>query len=1008
MPKKLFFSVILLVLIIIMPYCVGASDTVSLAFSATGYDGDEAPTFYPSPSASLSVFTLDESNWYFYGLTSSSGFRERSGIPYVFTIVGEPDGETEDSRKTELMLDLSGDRYNLTEYSTLYFGIAIIGDNDIKYTVSAVLYSSDGKAMSETSAGVGWNLYSMDIREMTGNASHLLITVSYDEEIPANIRVSSPYISKNTNTSFVSADKYLTLSLDASEGVCIQRSGRIKPDSNSKKAVLNASFAVTDDSIFDAPNGRLYVEIGVDGILSGSVTMTFYGDGGEELAQSKKISLNDNIGAFVLPLNPSVKPSSYTLTFDNVECDVYFTLDYVKIRHFGTSPLQAVSGIGQLSKITRSSSELTFSGGMERSAIGEYSRSCDGMIHFYSLPAEHMNDLSYAEEIGSIKFTTVFEYTADVSDSVGMMYFAGICTQDGNIIPMSTPRFPDAGQAVYHSETTSIIGLYNPTPVGAFESNISAVMTEVCLEDILADSDSEKTLSAHYMGEVIEFDREKIGELDSEIEFYVTAGVRVYIRLTLSDGKYLSDDTNMIYTAVGFLSSRYPSVYGFAVGDDIDLYSDEDYELEDYAARLALFFRGIYDAANTDGSSKIIIIPIADTDTCVVPLATMFAARLAEIGKIPFVLMSDYDILSDNTSGGAENSVRIIGELECGTVDGIVYLCTPSTADIAMTRTDESAGIPLADYTAQLFISTASSLSGNRIKCVFFSLDKTSLKNSRDLYSVLKQSDEATGHVFDSAAIRKNSDTADSDGAVSCLYDFSDKYHADGWIAGGGVESCVSDASSCGENSTSGDSRVLKVDFKHDGSGSAGITLRNFSHSVDFTDISSVEFTISLINNASADSESDDESNDSVVFVVGNSETRAEYYVDDLEYGVEYTLTCPLDGYDTRSITDYIGIMVYSDTNVTLELSRVNVCSDTLSAEELSELFETQTSGDNTDVNYRLIFLFSGVVAAITVTIFVLLTKIERDDGDEEQNKSRDRHTFDYTGAVNEKKYKRK
>lgn len=1014
MPKKLIFSLTLFILMIIMPLGIYASDTAVLAFSSTGYDGDEIQTFYPTPTSSLSRFTLDEDSWYFYGLSTSSGLRERNGIPFVYTVVGKPDSSSADTQnKTELMLDLSAEGYNLTGFSTLYFGISIVGDNDIKYTVSAELYSSSGNTVSSASVGVGWNLYSMDIRKITGTASHLLITVSYDEEIPASIRITPPYISQNTNTSFISADKYMTLSLNAEEGICIQKSGRIKPDDSSKKAVLSASFAVIDTSVFDASDDKLYFDIEVSGIISGSVTLTLYGDNGAEISQSKKISLSGSVGSFVLPMTLNTTPSSYTLTFDNIECDVFFTLNSVKTRRFDTVPYQAESGIGQLSKITKTSEGITFSGGMERSAISEYSRLSDEMIHFYSLPAEHMDDIAYAEEIGSIKFTTIFEFTADITDSDGMMFFAGIYAQDETVIPFSTPRFPDAVQAVYHSDDTSLIGLYNPTPVGAFESNTSAVMTEIQLEDILADANSEMTLSVHYSDNVIEFDRDKISELDSSIEFYNTAGVRVYIRL-----KSTSSDTSLIYAAVKFFSARYPSVYGFAVGSDIDLSStmstyangNDEYELENYAADLALFFRNIYDASYVvDGTSKVVIIPIADTGSSlsVVTLTTLLTSRLAEIGKIPFVLMSDYDIASENAAGGAENAVQIIGELECGTVDGIVYLCTPSNADISASRasSDDGLNMPFAEYAAQMFISAASSLSGNRIKCVFFSLDNTSLKNSRDFYSVLKQSDEATGHVYDSEAIRADlqTDIQNNNGgtdAVYSLYDFTDKFYADGWIAGGGVESCISS-----ESSVSG-SRVLKVDFKHDenssASGSAGITLCNFSHSIDFTDVSSVEFTISLTDNTSDDVTS------SVVFVIGNSITRAEYYIENLDYGTEYTLSCPLGGYETRGETDYIGIMLYSDTNVTLELSSVSIRSDVLDENGMAALFSDTSPSAAQDVNYRLIALFLGVIAAISIAVFVLLTKLEREGSDDEQEKNKDRYTYDYRGAANEKKYKRR
>lgn len=1001
-----------------MCFSVSASDVNALAFSSTGYDGDEVQIFSPPDSGTLSVFTLEDSGWYFYGLNSITGMRVKNDIPYVFAVVGKPDptDEPDTKYKTELMIDLSGDGYDLTRFSTMYFGIAIVGDNDIKYTVSASLYSGGGRIDCETLVGVGWNLYAMDIRSMTGSASHLKITVYYDTEIPANIRVSAPYVTENLNSGFAMVDKYLTNSLDAAEGLCVQKSGRIKPDDSTGRAVLNANLMLIDDTLENCAGENLYFEFGIGGVNSGGFTLSLRSFDGSELAQSKKISLYSGVTSFTVPLKVSEEPASYTLTFDNIDCDVYFTLEYVKVRRFSTSPAKAEAGIGQLTRITKSSSGVTFTGGMERAAVAQYSRSSDGMIHFYSLPAERMDDLSYANELGSIKLSTVFEYTAQVEDTEGMMFFAGVSAADGTILPLSHPRFPDAESAPYPTESAAIIGLYDPASVGAFESNISAVMTEVRLEDIIVGSASKNTYSVPYKSSApdeeeqitLEFDRQKLSELDSDIEFYTTAGVRVYIRLSSS-----SADTSLISAAVRFLSSRYPSVMGFAVGDGINLPStmaafgtsrvgdNNIYSLEEYVSDLALFYRSIYDAASSSGSgtlsgsSKVVIVPVADSDEITlgtVPLSTMLVSRLAEIGKIPLLVMSDYDISAETHSAEAFAAVQMISELECGEIDGLVYFCAPSTEDIEAKYSSEQETGSFTEYAARLFVSTASSLAGGRTRCIFFSLDNTNLKNSRDFYSVLKQSDEATGHVYDYAAIMHDSTT--DDGAKYSLCDFTDKYYSDGWIAGGGVESCITTQKN-GESS-----RVLTVSFKHDAyntyrtgsSGSAGITLRNFDKSVDFTNVSSLEFTFSLSSESSS-------APSSVVFVIGNDETRAEYYAEGLECGTEYKLSCPLGGFETRGRVGYIGIMVYSDVNVMLELSSVDVCSSVLDEGELAALF-TEKENTHISVDYKTIAFFSFTIAAVSIIVFVFLSKLEKED---EENDAK----HQTTGGRNEQKFRR-
>ena len=68
MSKKLLLAATLFFTLIIMCFSVSASDVNALAFSSTGYDGDEVQIFSPPDSGTLSVFTLEDSGWYFYGL----------------------------------------------------------------------------------------------------------------------------------------------------------------------------------------------------------------------------------------------------------------------------------------------------------------------------------------------------------------------------------------------------------------------------------------------------------------------------------------------------------------------------------------------------------------------------------------------------------------------------------------------------------------------------------------------------------------------------------------------------------------------------------------------------------------------------------------------------------------------------------------------------------------------------------------------------------------------------
>lgn len=1007
MHRRIVFVLSLFIILIYTSVCVSAAGKSAFVLSETGFDGDETEVFLPTASDKTALFTLEDGGWYFYGLNSTTGKSSKNGIPYVYSVVGKYasyDSE-EKSNKTELMIDLSRDAYSLDGYSTLSFGISIVGENSIEYDVSTAVYTSGGYVEGETKVGVGWNLYSIDIRELDGAASHIRISVSYDEEIPTSIRVSAPYLSVDTKNGFAMAEKYLTTSLTASEGLFIQKSGRIKPENS--RAILGGELSLINGELDGCENDNVYFELSISGATAGNFTMLLQNSDGEDVAQSKKISIDNSTGSFAVPIKVSGEVSSYTLVFDNIDCDVFFVLDYVKLRRFDTEPAKAESGLGQITKLKRSDDGVVFTGEMERAAAREYSESGDGLIHFYSVPAEHMNDLEYATELGQIKLTTVFEYTAQVKETVGMMFFAGVLDEDGGILPISKPRFVDSDSAVYLSDSVSsgvVTGLYDPAPVGAFEANISTVMTEVSLDSLISKS-SDKTVSVKYTdknGDEHELllDRDKLSELDSDIEFYTTAGVRVYIRLLAS-----SSDKSLVSAVVSFFSERYPYVMGYAVGEQANLNSTmesfshgrEDYEIEDYASDLALFYRTVYDSSP---DSKAVIVPLSSSegDISLSLLCVMLAARLDDIGDIPLVLMPESELMTEGKENEAYHALSMINELECGDVDGIVYFFRPTYDDIsekyAEYKSDGEGELTLTEYAAHTFASYASSLAGSRTLCVLFSLDNTSLRNSHDFYSVLKKADESSSHVYDSAA--KKLDSSQKTGAEYVLCDFSDKYYADGWMAGGGVESCITK-----ESSVLGvDGRVLSVSFKYDSyptenSGSAGITLCNFENQVDMTNAEYIDFTVAVIGGGES----------TVVFVLGNDDSRAEFYAENPEHGVEYTFSCSLDGYEARDDVDYIGIMVYSDENVSLEVSSVSVRSTKLDEDGIRLLFEDGGEGDKVHIDYKLLALFAFTVAAVSVMAFVFLSKVDKDGAEDiSVKKTGGRAAINGTGGRNEQK----
>ncbi|MGN1408904.1 MAG: hypothetical protein ACI4XJ_01885, partial [Eubacteriales bacterium] len=212
-----------------------------------------------------------------------------------------------------------------------------------------------------------------------------------------------------------------------------------------------------------------------------------------------------------------------------------------------------------------------------------------------------------------------------------------------------------------------------------------------------------------------------------------------------------------------------------------------------------------------------------------------------------------------------------------------------------------------------------------------------------------------------------------------------------------------------GDSGKIGSSRVLSVQFRQDdyygnSSGTAGIALYNFPNSVDMTKVDSAVFTIA-IDGASEIAKAAEYTGNTVVFVIGTDDTRAEYYAEGLECGKIYSFECPLGEYENREKVDYIGIMVYSDVELRLELSSVSLFSDELGAEGIGELFEERETAPET--NYKAIALFSFTVAAFSIMVFVFLAKLEREEEENDVKNNRANGYSTSNGGANGQKYRR-
>ena len=1003
-------ALVMMAALAVFAFADGTEYTRVVSYSVDGYAGDETRLLSPddSPGRGFYKFDLPEELWTVSGEAENVRRREYDGITmgcvYMSDTYGGSGGMT-------LTMDLHSSLVNVDEYSTLVFGIGVVGgyESCTAYTVETELVTSEGISRSSLRIGKDdelyyWSAVYTDISEVSGYAQSLSVTVRFDgDTVPSQIRVSTPFLSARTYPGFELAEKYLTSGMKNVSGRFVGATGAVIP-AEGETTVIKGSI-VTEKTV--AEDSTVYFRVTVDGLISGRMTLGVnYTDPAKHPSTlSEKIQVSGG-GVFIIPVTLSGEAYEYSLSFENVECESTFKIVSVELLSGGQSAFLPDGSVGELSEIKRQGNTVKFTGTVHRNAAKKYS---DAAIVFYALTDEYTDSFSDAVEIGRIKVSTRFEYTADLAAYAASadtyMFMAALYT-GGRLIPISYPMYCDPSEP--DDEYVSSIGLSGAAAAGAFESNISHIIVDIPLSSLLSVNEGERTVPLTYTvyggeskgGEVLEtvLSRAVVEELDRDINFYISVGMKVYLRidvtehidgLTYTDGAgnvYISADTpdsRAMYAAiVRFFSQRYASLGGFVLGRNVNGISfaeDNGDGLLAYAENLATVCAITYNTASVSHPGMTVIVPFAVAEdeekrASDELLTSVLSDRLRMSGGIPWTLMYCIDKARENIAELC-TLTDTLAQTGISEPHSVMYLYRPALGDTVVDYIEKNGGdisgvdeYTYIKYTAELFSWVTDMLGDGGV--VFMEFDDSPVKTSREFYSALKTESESGGFIYESEAAAEQSPYV---GAVYSIWDFSDKYHTEGWLGGGGVASCVTDYSDAAD---SDGGRVLKTQLAGDGYGGAGIVLGNFDNTVDLTSADSLRFTFAITGEDAYGS-----SSVSVVFVVGSADHRAEYYAGEIICGETTSYICDLSGYGGKSETDYIGVMIYADLDVCFELASVEALSRSADSDTLRLIFE----GGETDVgvseeNRALILTAIIVAAAVSAVVIILLVRRDRED----------------------------
>ncbi len=659
-------------------------------------------------------------------------------------------------------------------------------------------------------------------------------------------------------------------------------------------------------------------------------------------------------------------------TFVSVTAEGEITLDELKMYYTSEA---ADSSYHALSLLSITDGELTAKGTLDRQSVKEYA-GC--RIGLFRLPAAGAVE---PELVAQTRVTSRFSFkVSGVSPTAyDYMYYAAIIDKNDELVRISPSQFVSA--AGTKSAVRSLYGLYGVDPVAVYEAGASYAMVDVDLYR-LTSAEKVSGITATRGNYVFGLNSEYVDVLDSYMELYRTAGISVYIKLYCSEtikSKY--DDTYLtyrkssaeymlrsdtpeaaaMYTAVvSYLCKRYPNITSFVLSSGVNstemtgmTYSDTYKSAGD----IAMAARLIYGAAS-EISDVFITIPISDVndrfDATPETLLSLVAEKLMHVGHIPWAVMYTGGECALPAISDSIISLQRMNNTSAASFT--VYCYTPEKFD---------------SQDAEKYRELCKSASSTPARTVFLSEALLEEKLGRDVLNGLNRDMKAEStHLFTSDALTLDGFDVSSMKGIYPVWDFSTCHSTLGWVGGYGIEKLSS-----APESLYGDSyakRVLRC-VTADGEDSAGIVMCRQTFPVNLAAAPFVEFVYSY--------ECDTDVN--IVFVFANGENRAEFKVpSSIVKGEDgkYTAVCDLSAFSKISTVAYVGALIYADSSVNFEISRISVMSPELEGGDVASLFEKKETPE--EVKLPILRIASGaflVIVTVVITAVCVINARRRD-----------------------------
>ncbi len=840
-----------------------------------------------------------------------------------------------------------------------------------------------------------------------------LIVTYAPEDAPEKIELLPPCLTDREPWYVV---RYLASSFTETVGhiQCISDEGLyLFPDTNGDVTVTGEIV----QTVQTYAAGERVLNLLLDGVTDGGLlTCSVTGENGETIS-AKPVRIADGM-VYRIPIGSTETEGelswcSYTLRFEDVvpTDGVSFLICSVSVEVYADTAEASVPIVGGLEKYS-----LTLGG-----TAGNRQLDCSGKIR-RELVRQYNNDsivlLALPDGIGGETLTLAAEPVANTFDfrvayaplsekADTWLYAVAIRTTDAQgetrDLYLTKPSYFQGKEPA--ASKVSTLGLENASAMGVYESNVSHVIVDVPLNTLLTVPFGEKSVFCRRGDSVVSLNLDFLTQLDGDIPFYTKAGLEVWLRITadtpvaeltydsvaaISYMPHLADThAEEMYGAIlSFLTERYSGVAGFILGRGLNCEKYVGARLTDTVMEeLGELAAYTYRVAAAKSPDIMVVLPYSDGytyngDALRCPDAVTYnpegvCAKIASAmdARGDTAWLFGWYFHTDTAAVSAVTSTVSASMGENDAFSGIVYFWEPDNT------TEEKKNL------VERYDALSTSVNRDKPRAVVLSLRQIYSAVAQKTYAAINTIGSEERNVVNLTAVV--GDTAAGLAGQIRLWDFTNLYHNDNWLAGGGISSLITDYSAIfsthdGEEERSLQSIMPMERYTDTDEGIAGgILLGNFDMPVDCRSVSDLTFTIAVHGM---------ERPVTLVFLVGAEDCRAEYSIDPITEDGVYTVHCNLTEYAYAASVEYVGILIYAQSDVTLEVSRVTAGSRTEDGRTLLSRFQptNQTETDTRHGTYATYFVVLAVI--FTICTIALLCRRDREEAERAENEESYRH----------------